>query len=233
MLRLQGLAKHYGATPVFSGVDLELRAGGPPPRWAHVLVSLQDDRFEGVLYDITERRQAEHAAKHQAEHDPLTGLKSRAAIERLIDARLADAARDGTAVALYYIDLDGFKTVNDQLGHAAGDAVLIECARRLRGAVRRHGDLVGRLGGDEFVVAVSCPPEPAGFLQALGHELVQALRQPMAIGNAEPIGLSASIGLACWPEHGATRIELMRAADAAMYHAKRAGKDGMSVAGSP
>lgn len=228
----QALLARAESTDDTAMADLELRAGGPPARWAHVLVSLQEDRFEGVLYDITERRQAEHMAKHLAEHDPLTGLKSRAAIERLIDARLAEAAQAGTAVALYYIDLDGFKTINDRLGHDTGDAVLIECARRLRNAARRQGDVVGRLGGDEFVVALPHRPDQHDAVQAMGQELVHALRQPVTVGTGDPIRLSASVGLACWPEHGAHRSDLLRAADAAMYRAKRAGKDGMAIAGS-
>ncbi|NRF72097.1 diguanylate cyclase [Aquincola sp. S2] len=218
--------------------DLELMRSDSVARWVHCLISVQgdaatgSDMIEGVMYDITDRRRAEHDARHQAEHDPLTGLKNRAASEAQIDRFIAEAAAAGGAMALLYIDLDGFKQVNDRLGHKAGDAVLQRCAERLQAAVRRASDLVGRIGGDEFIVALThSGPQDIAVAQIAQH-IVTLLCEPLAI-DGEPVQIGASIGIACFPHHGTQRRQLMQAADEAMYEVKRSGKNSFAMAAAP
>jgi diguanylate cyclase (GGDEF)-like protein len=158
------------------------------------------------------QQQAEQLAR-AASSDPLTGLANRAAI----DARLADAtARD----ALLFLDLDGFKEVNDELGHAAGDSVLLAVASRLRGCVAET-DLVGRFGGDEFVVLLSGVHDEAQAT-AVAERLLAALREPIAV-HGRSVDVGASIGIAL-PGRAADSEQLLRRADRALYAAKAAGK---------
>jgi diguanylate cyclase (GGDEF)-like protein len=156
----------------------------------------------------------QEALTHQAHHDVLTGLHNRGAFHELGDAMIA--AQSETAVLL--LDLDGFKPVNDRLGHAAGDQVLVTVAARLTAAVR-PGDLVSRLGGDEFALVLR---EPAGEEAGLevAQRILDALAEPMTIQD-EPVRVGASIGVASGHE---TLEELLRRADIAMYAAKAAGK---------
>ena len=109
---------------------------------------------EGVIFDITERKQAERAARYQSQHDPLTGLKNRVGTLKRASQHLAEAQLQRGSLSVLCIDLDGFKAVNDSYGHQAGDEVLIACAKRMRTVLRRASDLIGRLGGDEFVVVL-------------------------------------------------------------------------------
>ncbi|WP_284618957.1 diguanylate cyclase domain-containing protein [Aquabacterium humicola] len=218
--------------------DLELLRRDAEPRWVHCLISVQgdaasgSDMIEGVMYDITERRRAEHDARHQAEHDPLTGLKNRAASEAQIDRFIAEAAAAGGEMALLYIDLDGFKQVNDRLGHKAGDVVLQRCAARLQSAVRRTSDLVGRIGGDEFVVALGHSGPQDAALGQIARTIVTRLCEPQEV-DGEPVQIGASIGIACYPHHGTVRRQLMQAADEAMYEVKRSGKNSFAMAAAP
>jgi diguanylate cyclase (GGDEF)-like protein len=178
----------------------------------------------GRLAVKLERQQA--ALAYQAHHDSLTGLHNRAAFHALGDQMLA--AQDGAAVLL--LDLDGFKPVNDQRGHAAGDAVLVTVAARLNAAVR-PGDLVARLGGDEFALILGAPATEEAGRQVAGRVLA-ALAEPMDIEN-EPVAVAGSIGLATGTE---PLSELLRQADVAMYAAKAAGKGACRVyrpAGTP
>lgn len=216
--------------------DLELIAHDQQPRWVHCLISVQGrahaprEMVEGVLYDITERKRAEHAVQHRAEHDVLTGLKNRAACEATIDRFLADAAAGGAPVSLLFIDLDGFKRINDTMGHDAGDQVLVQVARRLQGAVRRSSDLVGRLGGDEFVVCLYNTGEADAPVAKISAHVVQSLCEPIVLADGRVARIGASVGIACHPRHGSTRKQLEHAADAAMYEVKRHGKNAFAMA---
>lgn len=233
--------------------DLELRADAAATRWVHCLISVQpsvpspaqaDGRttagaqspalagplVEGVIYDITERKLAEREARHRADHDPLTGLKSRAAVDAALD-RLANEARAGDgALAVLYIDLDGFKAVNDRLGHKAGDQVLQAVAARMQGVVRRATDLIGRVGGDEFVIALPHVASGDLLLGEIGMALVAALCAPIELADGPRVRIGASIGIGCSPRHGTTRRALLHAADAAMYEVKRSGKNAVAMA---
>ena len=162
----------------------------------------------------------EREQPHEVGHDALTGLPSRAAIVRHLDDALHVAARIGTKVGVLFIDLDGFKAVNDTFGHAAGDNALIEAGKRMRESARR-GDFVGRLGGDEFIAVLGVRDDEAEV-----HEAAQRFLDRIAI-RVEEEGLvrevGASIGVSVFPSDGADAEALLGHADAAMYAAKRAG----------
>jgi diguanylate cyclase (GGDEF)-like protein len=153
--------------------------------------------------------------------DELTGLPTRAGLQQALDQALARAQRQGGTLALMFVDLDGFKAVNDNGGHDAGDEVLRHVARRLKGMLR-DSDLVARVGGDEFVVLIEAPATPMQAFR-LGRKLVRAASEPVAFGGAS-FQVGASVGLALYPEDGRDAAALTKAADSAMYDAKRAGK---------
>lgn len=157
----------------------------------------------------------------EATRDFLTGLPNRNFLMKTLSYDLAWIERSGKKLALFYIDLDGFKEVNDQFGHAMGDRVLVEVAARFSGIIRGE-DLLCRLGGDEFVVVLR---EVSDITDASGlaHRLIGALAHPVHPGLAD-IPVSASIGIAVAPENGATPDSLLRAGDQSMYRAKLSGK---------
>jgi diguanylate cyclase (GGDEF)-like protein/PAS domain S-box-containing protein len=176
-------------------------------------------QYVAMLEDITNRFRAEEAVRYQALHDPLTGLGNRQLLMEQLQRDLALAERHGQSLGLLYVDLDGFKAVNDCHGHAVGDRVLEQVAARFRAAIRQS-DLLARLGGDEFVVLV---PQAGGSaeLRTLAAKLVAAARLPFPELNL-PIQISASVGIARFPDHGTTADALLLAADQAMYAAKEA-----------
>jgi diguanylate cyclase (GGDEF)-like protein len=161
---------------------------------------------------------ASRRLRHQALHDGLTDLPNRTLLYRRIERAIAAAGRADGLAALLLIDLDRFKEVNDTLGHDHGDALLVEVAARLRGALRR-GDTLARLGGDEFAVLLSDLPDRASVVELAGR-LHDALRRPFAL-NGVAVELEASIGAALCPEHGDDVNTLVQRADVAMYDAKR------------
>ena len=180
---------------------------------------LQPRYYVGMLQDVTKRRQSEEAVRYAANHDILTGLANRSMLMEQLESHLALAKRHGHAVGLLYLDLDGFKPVNDRFGHSIGDQVLQLVADRFRNVIRQ-GDLLCRQGGDEFVVLV---PQAGGTeqLEAMAWKLVEASRAAF-LELDKSIEISASVGIARFPEHGNTSEQLLAAADNAMYSAKRA-----------
>jgi diguanylate cyclase (GGDEF)-like protein len=171
---------------------------------------------------------AEQESGHRASHDDLTGLSNRANLTRLMDERLRgiDAGRAG--FALFYLDLDGFKAVNDTRGHAAGDRVLQMVADRLNGLVR-ISDVTARLGGDEFVVLVDDITEEDAF--AFGERLIAKIARSYDLGDGASCEIGVSIGIAGAPEHGRDARSLLAAADGALYAAKAMGKCRVAMAG--
>lgn len=165
--------------------------------------------------------------RQMAQHDPLTGLPNRALFSDRVQYQLAYAKRHGGHFAMIFLDLDNFKPINDNHGHAMGDQVLQEVARRLREAIRAT-DTVGRIGGDEFVVLLPGLPSPQASIR-LAEKIRQAVRAPYYIDGIQ-LGLSCSIGVAVYPEDGTDEISLTKAADEAMYRAKDHGRDGIQVA---
>ncbi|MBL8470559.1 MAG: diguanylate cyclase [Rhodocyclaceae bacterium] len=179
-------------------------------------------RYVATFSDITVRKQAEETYRHRAHHDHLTELPNRSMFEQHLQAAIAAGRRYGRPFALLYVDLDHFKEVNDQYGHAAGDKVLIEAARRLSAAVR-ESDLVARLGGDEFVVILS-QIDGRHEAEEVALRIRVAMEQKFQLDGGSAY-LSASIGVALSPEHGADAETLIRNADAALYGAKRADRN--------
>jgi diguanylate cyclase (GGDEF)-like protein/PAS domain S-box-containing protein len=187
------------------------------------ILSSGDERFGEVIVfrDIRSRKEHEESIRRLAYRDDLTGLPNRVSLLDRFQLELAHARRGKNALGVMYLDLDGFKLVNDTHGHEAGDHVLKVTARRLASTLRA-GDTVARLGGDEFVLLL---PGVAGPEEArkVGEKIVAALEQPIE-WNSEPLSVSASIGLALYPEDGDEPETLLRRADKAMYRAKSGGR---------
>jgi diguanylate cyclase (GGDEF)-like protein len=158
--------------------------------------------------------------------DPLTGLPNRARFMDRLERSVALAERTGARFAVLFVDLDGFKAVNDAFGHHAGDAMLRALAARMSGAVRRS-DTVARLSGDEFTVLTGEPVDADG-VRVLASKLVAACAAPVEV-EERMLRVSASVGVALFPDHGADADALVRAADAAMYVAKWAGTGRVQV----
>ncbi len=174
----------------------------------------------GVIADTTQRRETEEKIEFLAHHDYLTGLPNRVLFVERVGQTLALARRTRGHLGILFLDLDGFKPINDRYGHQAGDLVLCEVAKRLREHTR-DSDTVCRQGGDEFVILV--PELPArDHLERLARILTGVIGQPYEIGS-DLLSLSVSIGMAVYPEHGETVDKLLQSADAAMYLAKGAG----------
>ena len=159
-------------------------------------------------------------AEHRANHDSLSGLPNRELFEEVANQRLALCRREGGELAILYVDLDDFKSVNDGYGHAVGDELLCAVAARLRNSIRGD-DVAARFGGDEFVVLLTDTPRPAAATVA--NNLVDVLSRPYPIGPLT-LRISASIGVAAYPSSDASISTLVANADAAMYKAKKAGK---------
>ena len=170
-----------------------------------------------VVRDITKRKRDEELAR-QALHDSLTGLPNRAFLLNRIGEMTLDVERSREPFALLILDLDGFKQINDKLGHCVGDLVLRDLAPRLQEPLRR-GDVVARLGGDEFAILLA-PPTDAKAAFAIAGRINRCLRQPLHVEGMY-FRLSASIGIALHPQHGRKPGNLLHYADTAMYTAKR------------
>ena len=189
---------------------------------------------EGTLYETTaidvtqlrenqaELQRAKDAAEHQALNDALTGLPNRRLLSIRMAHMLATARREPHQVALLYIDLDGFKLVNDSLGHTAGDALLIQVAARLQARVRAS-DTLARLGGDEFIVVLAGVHSRHESTRVAG-DLLRVLSEPFSLEEHEVV-VGASIGISIYPEHGDEPSDLLQNADSAMYAAKREGRN--------
>ena len=220
---LQSVLRDGGA------LDLEIRVrrANGELRWVRLIGQAEGrapmtTRITGTLQDITQRRQIEEALRSQARTDPLTGLYNRDGILAELEQRLGAGAADCTVI---YIDLDRFKLVNDLLGHAAGDQLLVSAARRLERCVG-EGGLLARFGGDEFLAVVGeggrAPAE------AMAARITQAFGEGFRYAGEE-FSITASVGMAHYPDHGRTVQQLVNNADAAMYDAKRRGRNTWQV----
>jgi diguanylate cyclase (GGDEF)-like protein/PAS domain S-box-containing protein len=182
--------------------------------------------IQGVLHDITPTKEAELRMHHLAHHDVLTGLPNRAMFEEHLELAVARARRQGSAVAVLFTDLDGFKSVNDELGHAAGDEMLVEIAARMRRATR-DTDLVARFGGDEFLVLLAdldaVPGAAELVVRTVAERIATQVGRPYRLcGRA--IESSISVGACLFPHEASDGDNLMRLADAAMYEQKHPGR---------
>ncbi|MCP4143414.1 MAG: EAL domain-containing protein [Chloroflexi bacterium] len=183
-----------------------------------------EGRYEAqtIIRDISRRKDEEIRLQYQVSHDFLTNLPNRFFLEDVLERTLAKAKRAQTVGAILYLDLDGFKAINDTYGHATGDVVLKVAAKKLENALRK-GDIVARLGGDEFVVLVDTISSKKDVDQ-IANNILHIFSDPIMIGQDE-IHLSLSIGVSLFPDDGETAQILLQTADTAMYEAKREGKD--------
>jgi len=211
----------------------ELRARHADGSWRTIETVLKnfldDPAVEGVVVnyrDITTRKTLEEELRRQAFHDSLTGLANRALFADRLEHALARTRRFGHPVAVLFLDLDDFKTVNDSLGHGEGDALLIAVGKRLAGAMRA-GDTIARMGGDEFAVLVEDPSDAAAPI-AVAERLLAILELPFEIGSKE-LFVHASVGVAVSTGQTKDGDELLRDADVSMYTAKNKGKNRVEV----
>ncbi|MEX3773141.1 diguanylate cyclase [Pseudomonas sp. MYb118] len=207
-------------------------------RWlretGNVVKNAHDETIKmmGVVRDITEEKASASYLKHLAHFDPLTGLPNRLVLEERLSDALEQARISGTRVALVFIDLNGFKAINDRYGHAAGDRVLVTMATRLK-RILRATDTVARIGGDEFVVILQGLPE-GGNLQDEARVICQKifveLSPPINIGS-DHRHIGTSLGVAMFPDHAPSMDRLIHIADLAMYEAKRSGNNQYRLGG--
>ena len=216
-----------------SPYEVEYRLPGAPggPRWIRERgYHLNADgraprRLCALIFDVSASKAAQDRIAYLAWHDTLTGLANREKLQHLLRSRLDVARQQGRQLALLFIDLDRFKTINDTLGHHVGDEVLKLCAQRLQDSIR-GSDLVARLGGDEFVVVLG-DVDDCVVISRLGEKLLDVLSRSMQVHGRE-LHVSASLGVSLYPQDGETVAELMRHADAAMYQAKALGRRTMA-----
>ncbi|MGX5681026.1 putative bifunctional diguanylate cyclase/phosphodiesterase [Schumannella luteola] len=223
---LQRMRQALTEEQAYQGTILNYRKDGTP-FWNRLTITpLKDERgiltnYVSVQRDVTDIVEERDQASHNASHDQLTGLPNREGLRRHLRAELAEAAEDGTTVAVAMIDLDDFKLVNDDYGHASGDLVLAEFAKRMRELLRR-GDYIARLGGDEFVLVFSDLSAATALddLQRILAGLHTAVEVPIEVEGRAMVQVGMSLGVALFPKDATTSRDLLRLADAALYRAK-------------
>lgn len=191
--------------------------------WMHRQVVAVEGGVVAIVRDITERKRAEARIAHMAHHDALTGLPNRALLGDRLDQAILQAQRKRRCVAVAFIDLDGFKLVNDGLGHNAGDELLKVVGARMQDCLRAD-DTLGRFGGDEFVVILSDLADDALAVTPVLEKIRQAVREPVQV-EGQQVQVSCSMGVVMYPRDGADPTTLMMNADAAMYRAKELGNN--------
>lgn len=202
------------------------------PEWLTITAVIGEKgniRYVGIFSDITQRKAYEEKISFLAYHDPLTELPSRELFYDRFSRAISQARRKQDSLALFFLDLDGFKAVNDNHGHEAGDEVLRTAAHRLLECVRDI-DTVARLGGDEFAIVLGEIEKPADAT-GVAEKIIQKLAEPMLLQDGRECGIGVSIGIAIYPENGAEVDSLMSAADSAMYESKAGGKNTYTLSG--
>ena len=215
-----------------AGQLMELEVSGKPDEQKWVLATYLSIEYGGEpavlswLYDITDRKQAEEYVQHLAYHDPLTELPNRMLLHDRLKQVLALAERERSMLALMFIDLDHFKSVNDAHGHDIGDLLLMSVAKRLGDCVRKS-DSVARIGGDEFVVLLTTVEALTGAM-LVAEKIRESLNEPFVLAG-RTLHITSSIGVAVYPDHAGNEHELINFADIAMYYAKAEGRDGVRL----
>jgi len=192
-------------------------------------VAGQPMHYIGAFTDISEIKSHEAELNRIAHYDTLTGAPNRRLLGDRLGQAIAHSRRSGQLLALCYLDLDGFKPVNDRFGHAVGDEVLVECTRRLKG-VLREGDTLARLGGDEFVLLLTELADEQAYAGVLDRVL-DVVSRPITVLDDQSVTVSASIGVSLFPRDASEADALLRQADQAMYRAKQSGKNRYQVFG--
>ena len=212
----------------WSGELWQQRHGGEEFLCAADAVAVTDGDAPGerlyvlMFSDITRHKRAEEQLRHLASFDTLTNLPNRSLLAERLSRAVVKARRDGTRVAVLFLDLDRFKDINDSLGHAAGDRILCAVATRLQQAVGA-GHTVARLAGDEFTVVLENLREP-DEAERVAREIIMAFEAPLEPADGLEVSVSPSIGISLYPDHARVPTELLKRADAAMYQAKAAGR---------
>jgi diguanylate cyclase (GGDEF)-like protein/PAS domain S-box-containing protein len=205
------------------------KSGRLYPKWLSIRVVRHPNgrvaHFVAAFSDISARKAAEEKIQFMAHHDALTGLPNRVLLQDRFEQTFRHAGREHQALALFFLDLDHFKRVNDSFGHAAGDDLLMAIAQRLKGCLRAS-DTVSRLGGDEFILLVECSDSPR-YAVAVAEKIRQALDAPVEV-KGQMLSVSGTLGIAMAPTDGEDFGTLMKKADTAMYHAKAAGRGSYS-----
>ncbi|HKR65245.1 MAG TPA: diguanylate cyclase, partial [Thermoanaerobaculia bacterium] len=213
-----------------NSVEIELRRADKRALWVIENLVLVGDSASGVVHatvvDISDRKRAEEQIEFHAYHDVLTHLPNRKLFTDRLRHALTRAKRAGKSVAVMFIDIDHFKTINDTLGHTSGDELLLEMSRRLRECVR-DDDTVARLGGDEFTIILA-ELRAADDAMLVAEKILNAVQEPLTIAGM-PLVVTASIGISVYPDDGADPESLLRNADSAMYRAKEGGRNTYQV----
>jgi diguanylate cyclase (GGDEF)-like protein/PAS domain S-box-containing protein len=221
--------KHSHDQPVLTNYEVRLKRRDGTPLWGLLNEriipgeGMGEAVLEGSLLDITERKEVEQESQYRASHDPLTELPNRGLFKDRLAHAIHHAKRWSETVSVMFVDLDFFKRVNDTLGHAGGDELLIQVGRRLTGLVRAE-DTVARFGGDEFMLFLSRSRSPVTGLDAVAAKILRAFSEPFTIQGRE-VAVSASVGISHYPEDGADPDALVANADKALYRAKKHGRN--------
>jgi len=214
--------------------DLQLKAAWHQPCWVHCILNVNHDMMtdeeviEVVMFDVTKRINEAEAVRQLAELDPLTGLHNRRGCENYLKPRLRRLGAR-TQLVVMLLDLDGFKPVNDQYGHKAGDQVLQCIAERLQAEVRSNTDLVGRVGGDEFIVFLKMKADRREMIEQVANKIIARVSAPISVEGDQSVRIGVSIGIAKAADYE-NLDALMRAADEAMYRVKTRGKNSFAFA---
>lgn len=204
-------------------IYLKTRNGSERSDWLTMTAMRQEGRvmhIVGLVLDVSERKRHEEMLFFMAHHDHLTGLPNRSFFEEHLERALLKSRRSGRKGAVFFVDLDGFKHINDTLGHQAGDDILRVAARRLSEVLRKT-DIVGRYGGDEFLVLIDDLSDYEHSLR-IADKIVQALNSDVVL-KEHTVKIGASVGVSLFPKEGMVTQEILQMADAGMYLAKRSG----------
>ena len=229
------LRQHFDG--ILDGYEAEIRVRHKEGHWVWIMEKgkvVQRDsqghplRIAGIHQDITRQKQASYQLEHLANHDTLTDLPNRGLFFDRLQQAIRIARRNQERLSVLFIDLDGFKNINDNYGHKAGDLLLKEIADRIRQLVRQS-DTAGRLGGDEFAVVLHQIGRPEDACRT-SEKLIQAISRPVLLHEDVSVSVSCSIGISVYPDHHDKADNLIQAADSAMYLAKKAGKGRFKLA---
>ena len=223
--RIRGALKRFSPTTKIHAADLEATASAEFLQINDSLLKMSD-MFHNYL-DL--QKQMEEEIRHHALYDQLTELPNRRFLYQHIEEQLSRATYNDGSFALYFLDLDNFKLINDSLGHDIGDHLLRETAKRLHGLIGEE-DMIARLGGDEFIIVVSSRDTTAAF-EELAEQIVRVMHEKLAItdGQAYEFIISTSVGISIFPDHGSDIKTLMKHADIALYEAKEEGRNGYRI----